>query len=253
MSKDRSLERVEYTRVNAEVTRAKERVVTELALSVSINGRHFATAMITPMMEKEFIIGYLFGQGIIESTADIESITVKDNMAEVTLPKKEDKAKGSPEIHSDFEVSREDIFDGVNAILKSKIYAETGAIHSAGLFKRGAELICIAEDVGRHNALDKVIGYALISKIDLKNTFAVSTGRMVSDMVSKVCRANIPVVATKTAVTKLGVEIGERCGLTIIGFVRDIGTKVTKGTDVKDVRIAAEREMRIYTNPQRIL
>ncbi|MFC1949869.1 formate dehydrogenase accessory sulfurtransferase FdhD [Chloroflexota bacterium] len=253
MSKDRSLEWVEYTRVNTEVTRAKERVVTELALSVSINGRHFATAMITPMMEKEFIIGYLFGQGIIENIVDIESITIKDNIAEVTLPKKEDKAKWSPEIHSDFKVSREDIFDGVNAILKSKIYAETGAIHSAGLFKRGAELICIAEDVGRHNALDKVIGYALINKIDLKNTFAVSTGRMVSDMVSKVCRANIPVVATKTAVTKLGVEIGERCGLTIIGFVRDIGTKVTKGTDVKDVRVAAEREMRIYTNPQRIL
>ena len=251
MSKDRSLEWVEYTRVNAEVTKAKERVVTELGLSIFINGRHFATATITPMMEKEFIIGRLFGQGIIENIADIESITVKDNIAEVTLPrKKEDKAKWSPEIHSDFKVSREDIFDGVNAILKSKIYAETEAIHSAGLFKRGAEPICIAEDVGRHNALDKVIGYALINKIDFRNTFAASTGRMVSDMVSKICRANIPVVATKTAVTKLGVEIGERCGLTIIGFVRDIGMKITTDTDV---RIITERGMKIYTNPNRIL
>jgi FdhD protein len=250
MSKDRSLEWVEYTKVNAEVTKAKERVVTELGLSIIINGRHFATAMITPMMEKEFIIGHLFGQGIIENIVDIESITIKENIAEVTLPRKEDKAKWSPEIHSDFKVSREDIFDGVNAILKSKIYAETEAIHSAGLFKRGAKPICIAEDVGRHNALDKVIGYALINKIDFRNTFAASTGRMVSDMVSKVCRANIPVVATKTAVTKLAVEIGERCGLTIIGFVRDIGMKVTKDTDVS---IATKRGMKIYTNPQRIL
>ncbi|GAH68894.1 unnamed protein product, partial [marine sediment metagenome] len=158
MSKDRSVEWVEYTKVNAEVTKAKERVVTELGLSIIINGRHFATAMITPMMEKEFIIGHLFGQGIIENIVDIESITVKENVAEVTLPRKEDKANWSPEIHSDFKVSREDIFDGVNAILKSKIYAETEAIHSAGLFKRGAEPICIVEDVGRHNALDKVIG-----------------------------------------------------------------------------------------------
>ena len=234
MSKDRSVEWVEYTKVNAEITKAKERVVTELGLSIIINGRHFATAMITPMMEKEFIIGHLFGQGIIEDIADIESITVKDNTAELTLPGKEDKAKGLEEIHSDFKVGREDIFDGVNATLKSKIYAETGAVHSAGLFKKGAEPICIAEDIGRHNALDKVIGYALINKVDFGNTFAASTGRMASDMVSKVCRANIPVVATKTAVTKLGVEIGERCGLTVIGFVRDEG-------------------MKIYTNPQRIL
>jgi len=250
MSKDRSVEWVEYTRMNAEVTRAKERVVTELGLSIIINGRHFATAMITPMMEKEFVIGHLFGKGIIEDIVDIESITVKENIAEVTLSRKEDKANRPPEIHSDFKVSREDIASGVNAILKSKIYAETEAIHSAGLFKRGAEPICIAEDIGRHNALDKVIGYGLINKIDFRNTFATSTGRIVSDMVSKVCRANIPVVATKTAVTKLGVEIGERCGLTIIGFVRDIGMKITKDTDVS---IATERGMKIYTNPQRIL
>jgi FdhD protein len=249
MAKDSSLEWVEYTKVNAEVTKAKERVVTELGLEVIVNGRHLATAMITPMMEREFIIGYLFGQGIIENTSDIESITVKDNMAEVTLLK-EDKANGLAKIHSDFKVSREDIFQGVNAILKSKIYAETEAIHSAGLFKQGAEPICIAEDVGRHNALDKVIGYALINKVDFSHTFATSTGRMVSDMVAKVCRANIPVVATKTAVTKLAVEIGQECGLTIIGFVRDIGMKVTTDTDV---RILNKRGMKIYTNPQRIL
>ncbi len=250
MSQDKSVAWVEYTRVNAEVTKAKERVVTEFGLSIFINGRHFATAMITPMMKKEFIIGHLFGQGIIENITDIESITLKGNIAEVTLPKMEDKAKSSPEIHSDFKVSREDIFNGVKAILKSKIYAETEAIHSAGLFKRGAEPICITEDVGRHNALDKVIGYALINRIDLRNTFLTSTGRMASDMVSKICRANIPIAATKTAVTKLGIEIGERCGLTIIGFVRDIGTEVTTGMDI---RITTERGMKIYTNPQRVL
>ena len=250
MSEDRSVEWVDYTKVNAEVSKAKERVVTELGLSIIINGKHFTTAMITPMMEKEFVIGHLFGRGIIDSIGDIESITVKDNIAELTLPGKEDKVNWSPEMPSDFKVSKEDIFDGVNAILKSKIYAETEAIHSAGLFRQGAKPICITEDIGRHNALDKVIGYALINKIDFRNTFATSTGRMVSDMVSKACRANIPIVATKTAVTRLGVEIGERYGLTIIGFVRDIGTKIAKD---RDVRVVTERGMKIYTNPQRII
>jgi FdhD protein len=187
MAKDRSLEWVEYTRLNTEVTKAKERVVTELGLSIIINGRHFATAMITPMMEREFVIGHLFGQGIVENIADIESVTVKDDIAEVTLAEKEDRAKRHTEIHSDFKVSREDIVDGVNEILKSKIYAETGGVHSAGLFKRGAEPVCIAEDIGRHNALDKVIGYTLINKIDFRNTFAASTGRMFSDRVTKIC------------------------------------------------------------------
>jgi FdhD protein len=250
LNKDRSLEWVEYTKVNAEVSKAKERVVTELGLSIIINGKHLATAMITPMMEKEFIIGHLFGQGIIENTAEIESITVKDNIAELTLPRKKGRANWLPEIHSDLKVSREDIFNGLKTILKSKIYAETGGIHSAGLFQRGAEPICIAEDIGRHNALDKVIGYGLINKIDFSHTFATSTGRMASDMVTKLCRANIPIVATKTAVTKLGVEIGQRCGLTIIGFVRDIGIKAAADTER---RIAPERGMKIYTNPQRIL
>ncbi|HJX03278.1 MAG TPA: formate dehydrogenase accessory sulfurtransferase FdhD, partial [Dehalococcoidia bacterium] len=79
---------------------------------------------------------------------------------------------------------------------------------------------------------------------------ATSTGRMVSDMVSKICRANIPIVATKTAVTKLGVEIGGRCGLTIIGFVRDIGMKITTDTATS---IRTDRIMKIYTNPDRVI
>jgi FdhD protein len=249
MAKDRSLEWVEYTRVNAEVTKARERIVTEFGLSISVNGRHLATAMITPMLEKEFIIGHLFSQGLIEDAADIKSIKIKENKAEVALLEKA-RAKVLKEIDSDFRVSKEDIFSGVNAVLKSRIYAETEAIHSAGLFKKGAKPICIAEDVGRHNALDKVIGFALINKIDFRDTFAASTGRMVSEMVFKVCRANIPVVATKTAVTRLAVDIGQRYGLTIVGFVRDIGMKIAKD---RDVSIATERGMKIYTNPQRIL
>ncbi|MFP3975409.1 MAG: formate dehydrogenase accessory sulfurtransferase FdhD [Dehalococcoidia bacterium] len=253
MSKDRSMEWVEYTRVNAEITKAQERVLTEFGLSIVINGRHFATPLITPMMETEFTVGYLFGKGIIEAIVDIESITIEGDIAEVTLLGRADKANWPPQIQSDFRVSKEDIFDGVNAILNSEIYAETEAIHSAGLFKQGAEPICIAEDFGRHNALDKVIGYALMNNIDFRNTFATSTGRMVSDMVSKICRANIPIVATKTAITKLGVEIGERSGLTIIGFVRDKGTKVNKVTTDADRSIATERGMKIYTNPERIL
>lgn len=250
MSYGGSMEWIEYTRVDTEITMGRERVVTEFGLSILVNEKHFTTALITPMMKEEFVIGHLFGQEVIDTYADVESITVEENVANVTLHKNRGRVKRPLETPPDFKVSRDDIFSGVNAILKSKIYAETEAIHSAGLFKRGADKVCIAEDVGRHNALDKVIGYGLINDIDFRNTYATSTGRMVSDMVRKICRANIPVVATKTAVTNLGVEIGKRHGLTIAGFVRDRGMK--KPTDTGE-KIIAERSMKVYTFPERIL
>jgi FdhD protein len=108
----------------------------------------------------------------------------------------------------------------------------------------------MTEDIGRHNTLDKIIGDALINKVDSDNSFLVSTGRMASEMVMKICRANIPVVATKTAVTDAGLETGGKCGLTIIGFVRDAGNKINTNMEVKTVK---EAGMKIYTNPERIL
>jgi FdhD protein len=234
MSKDKSLEWVEYTKIGAGVGKGKERVVAEFGLSVVVDGQPLAAAAITPMMEREFVVGYLFGRGIIASFADIKSLTIEGNIAEVALVGKGGGVGAPPKIDSDFNVSRDDIFKGVEAILKSELYAETAAIHSAGLFGRGAKPLCLAEDIGRHNALDKVIGYALMHNIDFSQSFAASTGRMAADMVTKICRAAIPIVATKTAVTGAGVEIGQKCGLTVIGFVRDGG-------------------MKVYSNPQRVL
>ena len=129
------------------------------------------------------------------------------------------------------------------------LYAETEGVHAAGLFNTRASPICIVEDIGRHNTLDKIIGYALLHKIDCSRSFLVSTGRMASEMVTKICRCGIPIVATKTAVTDKGLEIGKKCGLTIIGFVRTVGTKIN--TDM-DVRITQKNSMKIYCGAARI-
>ena len=239
MEPENSLEWIEFTRVNGKVTEEKERVVAELPLSICVNGRHFTTAMIMPALKREFVTGHLFSQGIIETADDIRSMNIEGGAADVEVRERRER----PCLHrilSDFTVDKEDIYKGVVSILKSDMYTETHAVHSAGLFGRGAVPVCVAEDVGRHNALDKVIGYALMNGVDLSRTFVASTGRMVSDMVTKICRANIPITATKTAVTKSGVEIGSRYGLTIIGFVSD--EEKPEG-----------REMKIYTCRERIL
>ena len=248
-------------------------VVIEEQLPIFINGEYLVTASIAPGMEKEFVIGYLFGQGFIDGVEEVESVIVNDSAAEVTFKnttkisqrtKKRDYRVVSgggravfydetsfPRVDTGIKIGKKEIFTAMNSLFdKAEIYRDTEGVHAAGLFTPEEAPVCIVEDIGRHNTLDKVIGYALLNNIDCGNTFLVSTGRMASEMVAKICRARIPVVATKTAVTSKGLEIGRKCGLTIIGFVRDIGTRIH--TDM-EIRIIKEPGMKIYTGAERIV
>jgi len=252
---------------------AKVGVVIERELPVYVNGAHLATASLAPGMEKEFVVGYLFGQGFIESIDDITSLEIENNTAKVIL---KDNRKTSfsasktsyrivsgggrlayfgesafRSVKSDIKIRKEDIFKAMNTLFENAgLYGETEGVHAAGLFNAAAQPLCLVEDIGRHNTLDKVAGYALLHNIDCSKTFLVSTGRMASEMVTKVCRCGIPVVATKTAVTDKGLAIGKKCGLTVIGFVRDAGTRIN--TDM-DVRVVREAGMKIYSGAERIL
>ncbi len=252
---------------------AEVSLVIEKELPIFVNGEHLITASIAPGMEREFVTGYLFGQGFINSVKEISSIEVDGNAAKVTLTSagkvslsaektsyrivsgggrtaySEDT--GLTEIKTRLKIGKKVIYRAMNTLFeKADMYRETEGVHAAGLFTAEAEPVCIVEDIGRHNTLDKLTGYGLMNSINFGNTFLVSTGRMASEMVTKICRAGIPVVATKTAVTDKGLEIGRTCGLTIIGFVRDIGTKIQ--TDMEE-RIINEAGMKIYAGAERIL
>lgn len=248
-------------------------VVIEKEFLIHVNGRPMVTASITPGMEKEFTVGYLFGQGFIDDISEIDSIKIERDAAKVEL-----KTDGKiperlantgyrivsgggkavyfdkvtlPVINSGLKTGKSKIFRAMNALFeKSKTYGDTEGVHAAGLFTSGASPVCITEDIGRHNTLDKLIGYALINRVDCRDVFLVSTGRMASEMVTKICRASIPIVATKTAVTDAGLDIGDRCGLTIIGFVRDAGNRINTDMEVRTVK---EAGMKIYTQPERIV
>ncbi len=258
--------------INGHFAESEARVVIEKELSIFINGEPLVTVSISPAMEREFVTGYLFGQGFIDNIEELESVKVAGNAARVTVKdalkvsKRTQKTDyrivsggGKAAFFDEMNFSRirtrmktgtKEIFRAMNTVFeRAEIYNETEGVHAAGLFTPEATPICTVEDIGRHNTLDKVIGYALINKIDCGNTFLVSTGRMASEMVTKICRAGIPVAATKTAVTNTGLDIGRKCGLTIIGFVRDIGTQIN--TDM-EVRIIREPGMKIYTNAERI-
>ncbi len=227
------LETVEFKRADGGARTATERIVKETALTIRIGGKHYATAMIVAALEREYVFGHLLAQGIIQSARDIKSLTIRNNIAEVTLSGNSKKQPAHRKISSDLKVKTGDIFNSVKAILKSEIFTETEAVHSAGLFLHGSEAICIAEDLGRHNALDKVIGYGLLHKVDFSQTLAASTGRQPSEMIVKCRNVNIPIIATKGVPTTLAIEIAEKAGITIAGLVRG-------------------KNMMVYSHPERI-
>jgi len=114
-----------------------------------------------------------------------------------------------------------------------RVFGMTGGAHAAAVFDRNARILAVAEDLGRHNALDKVIGKCLLTRTDLRGCGALLSSRMSLEMITKAARAGFEIVAAVSAPTSLAIDIGERFGITLCGFVR--GGRAT-----------------IYTHPERI-
>jgi len=223
---NRILKEVDFVRADGGLIQSRERVIRETTLSVAVDGEHYSTAMILAGMEEEYAAGYLYGQGMITGPADILSIEVEDNVARVRLRNAGGKRPVPEAVVSNLMVSREDVLTCVRAILKSPVFAETEAVHSAGLFLEGKKAVSITEDLGRHNALDKVIGAGILRGIDFSRVLAASTGRQPTEMILKCRAAGIPIIATKAVPTSAAVEMAEKAGITIAGMVRRGGMVV---------------------------
>jgi FdhD protein len=248
---DKLFKKAELIRVTGNTgTSVTENVIKESSLTININGQPYDKVnTFLGKQEKELVVGHLFAQGAINRISDIKSLTIKNQTADVIL-KRTGKQRKPAAVKSSLKVSKEDVFNCVRAVLKSSIFEETEAVHSAGLFLHGKEPICIAEDIGRHHALDKVIGAALVQGVPLSECVAASTGRQSAEMIIKICRAGIPIVATKAAVTDRGIALAEKYGVTVIGFVREEGSKLN--TDM-GVKVFKESVMKIYCGAERVL
>lgn len=231
--------------------RVLHEVVEEVPVALFVNGRHAMTAMMSPVQLEDFVTGYLFTEQIIKSVDEIESIrteknrisVITRNLFKVLGPKKTilSGCGGSasyidteklPKIKSDFNVSRDKINDSVRTVLSSDTHHLTGGIHIVALLD-SENIVTVSEDIGRHNAVDRVIGYGLRAGIDFSRTFIISSGRISSEMVRKCLIANIPLIVSRSATTTLSVEIAEKTGVTVVGFAR-------------------AGKMNIYSQPQRI-
>ena len=229
-------------------------VAEEVPLSILVNGRHFATAMISPQLRREFVAGHLYSERILSSIEEIESIEVEGDVARAivanpiraTVPRRPivsgcggvasflDESK-LPRMKSDLTIRVEQAQEAMKAISLSETHIATGGVHSVGLFDQSGP-VSIIEDIGRHNALDKAIGSLILREggFDLGRTFAACTGRVSSDMALKCSAVGIPIAVSRGATTSLAITIAQRTGLSIIGFLRG-------------------KRLSVYANPERFV
>lgn len=227
-----------------ERTEKNDVVAKDKPINIFVNGTHFVTLMASPKNIKELAIGHLLGEGTIKTLEDLERVSVKGvnvNLRtkagirlEVTKSLKfistacgapQDITKllgklGIPGLKST-KFKAKNISNSFRSLqLSSNIFRRTGGAHAAALFAQDGELKFCLEDVGRHNAVDKVLGKGLIEGVDFTRSFLVSTGRLSADVVIKCIRAGIPLVASKAAPLESGVLAAEVSGLTLVGFLR---------------------------------
>lgn len=213
-----------------------EDIIVEYPLKVVLNNIDMGTLLCTPYNLYELVVGCIKNKGYIESFKDIEVLKIdKENgIAIVNTYENKINTENLSILKSDIKINTESIYMMMNRNLTySSLFKETGGVHSVSIFDNDKEII-ICEDVARHNAMDKAIGYCIINNIPLKDKIVVVSGRISQEMMLKVVNNNISIVISKSAPTNLSIELAKRLNITLIGFVRD-------------------RRMNIYTNEHRII
>jgi FdhD protein len=224
----------------------EEPVLEEHLLDVYINERLTMKLVCTPQHLTELVLGRLLTEGVITGLEDVELLYIctYGSRAKVTL--RDNLRRENPDyveltpscctgnrILSDSFVKNRDlrpvtpipwepdwVFQLADRFAQGMpLHRETCATHSCFLARAG-EILFQCEDIGRHNALDKVIGYALRNGIDLRECMVYSSGRIPTDMVEKTIRGGIPILCSKAAPTREAIDLAAAYGLTLIGAAR---------------------------------
>ncbi len=216
-------------------------VVREQPLTVYVNGERFLTLLCSPFQLEPLVLGYLWMEKVIAGLDDVTEIQISeiDGRADVTLrrpvalPTERILTSGCgggitfridprlfPRVASGLRVSPSDLSGRMRDLLREAVhYHASRGIHGAALADRDRVLL-VAEDVGRHNAVDKLMGLALQRGMATTDRILLSTGRVSSEMLLKAARMSVPIVASRTSPTEMAVALAEQLGVTIIGYLR---------------------------------
>ncbi len=230
-------------------TQITDTIVAEFPLGLVINGKYENTFLCSPYKLKELVVGYLCSRNLISRKEDILNFEINHgkkiayvnidesivNDDENTLYLNDyDFLKTNPICDDNLKVNASSIYETMeNNLNFSQLFKNTAGVHCIGIYKNN-ELIIACEDVARHNAMDKAIGYCILNDIPLNNKIIFVSGRLSFEMIKKAARVRVPIIVAKSAITSLVIETAQKLNITLIGFVRG-------------------QKMNIYTNPHRIL
>jgi FdhD protein len=228
-------------------------VVREQPLTIHVNGERFVTLLCSPMNLDALVVGYLWMEKVIAAIDDVARLDVSavDGRADVTLtrpvvlPTERILTSGCgggitfridhrlfPRVTSRLRVRPEVLAARMKDLFVAAVHYRTSrGIHGAALTD-GETLLLVAEDVGRHNAIDKVKGEALMKGVITDDRILLSTGRISSEMLLKAARMGVPVVASRTSPTEMAIALAEQLGITVCGYVRGDSVNVYAGNAI---------------------
>lgn len=222
-------------------------VVQETPLTLFLNHAELVTMVCSPGAYQELGVGFLVSEGLVQQPADIVGMSLREEVGvlqiETSCPIPQtgtflrrhiasccgksraglyfiNDARQLKPIESDTRYSAQHLLQIINLLEeRSSTFRLTGGVHSAALADQNG-IICMYEDIGRHNAVDKVLGYAFLNEINTEDKCLLLSGRVASEILIKAARAHIPVVLSRTAPTGLTIDLAEELNITVVGFAR---------------------------------
>ena len=252
-----------------------DEVASETAFTLLVNGQVLVSLLCSPSELDAMAVGFLFSEGILQERAALRRVEVDEQTSSVSVELADLPADWEAMFHrktltsgcgqgvtfSDFRSLRSlprldaPIRISPRAIQQllrefrqsSELYVRTGGVHSAA-FTDGREILLFAEDIGRHNAVDKLIGKAFLAGLNMADKILLSSGRISGEIMSKVVRSRIPVLVSRTAPTCMSITHAENHGVTLIGFAR--GDRLNIYTHPQNLLIETDEEEAAAPVPQ---
>ncbi|MCP4970738.1 MAG: formate dehydrogenase accessory sulfurtransferase FdhD [Arcobacter sp.] len=247
MSNDKYLKKIIIDKcIDGEFIEKEDVVIDESRINIFLNGEKTISMMCIPKDQEAHAIGFLMSENVITSINDIKNIDIKKDGLEVYVEANIDEAMlenlykektltsgcgggvtgnvaGNVEVpfnQVSMSVKPQTISSEVKKFYdESELYIMTGCVHKAMLYLEDGTTVT-AEDIGRHNAIDKAVGKSKLQKLDTTKSVLFVSGRLSSEMVVKAVMHQVPIVVSRTAPTHLGVKTAHTHGITLIGFAR---------------------------------
>jgi FdhD protein len=219
----------------------------EYPITLVVNGYEIAVFQLTKSDLQDWAFGYLFSEGFIQEASEIESVSINEEMGSIHVSlqngfneeemfsKKKHYTAGCGRGVTFFSMTDvknfEKVYSGkihkLSYLLKkrsefaqnSPFYLETGGMHGACIVEETGE-ITVREDIGRHNAVDKIIGHALRNGLSPERLILLTTGRVSYEMLSKAAKFGFPVIGSRTAATKQAIQLAKYLNIEVIGYLR---------------------------------